>query len=135
MLIPHERIDRMILLIRGQRVILDADLAEMYGVENKALKRQVRRNIGRFPDDFCFSLTPEEVARLKVARSEGRHRAGRSQAVAPHRVQPPLDLRCRIGTSSWHWIADPEPHSRGLRLGWHFEPARCRASHPARQRP
>lgn len=43
--------------IRGQKVMLDYDLAEMYGVENKALKQAVRRNIGRFPVDFMFELT------------------------------------------------------------------------------
>ncbi|MCB0768863.1 MAG: ORF6N domain-containing protein [Flavobacteriales bacterium] len=47
-------------LIRGQKVMLDRDLAELYGVETKQLKRQVRRNIGRFPEDFMFELTKEE---------------------------------------------------------------------------
>lgn len=46
--------------IRGQKVMLDADLAEMYGTETKYLKRAVNRNIGRFPDDFMFQLTKEE---------------------------------------------------------------------------
>ncbi|MCB0794250.1 MAG: ORF6N domain-containing protein [Flavobacteriales bacterium] len=46
--------------IRGQKVMLDRDLAELYGVETKQLKRQVRRNIGRFPEDFKFELTAEE---------------------------------------------------------------------------
>jgi hypothetical protein len=49
------------LLIRGQKVILDRDLAELYGVETKQLKQAVKRNIERFPDDFMFQLTREEL--------------------------------------------------------------------------
>lgn len=62
-----------ILLIRGQKVMIDIDLAVLYNVENKNLKRQVRRNIDRFPEDFMFELTKEE---LEI-------------------------LRCQFGTSSW----------------------------------
>jgi hypothetical protein len=61
-LIPAERIERAILLIRGQKVLLDSDLAELYGVETKVLTRAVRRNIGRFPDDFMFRLSAEGLA-------------------------------------------------------------------------
>ncbi len=59
-LIPIERIENKILLIRGQKVLLDRDLAELYGVEVKYLKRQVRRNNERFPEDFMFELTKKE---------------------------------------------------------------------------
>ena len=52
--------------IRGQRVMLDFDLAEMYQVETRALKQAVRRNIERFPDDFMFELTPKEYNDLKM---------------------------------------------------------------------
>jgi hypothetical protein len=55
-LVPNERIERSILLIRGHKVLLDSDLAEMYRVETKALTRAVRRNLDRFPADFlCFN--------------------------------------------------------------------------------
>ena len=64
-MIPLERITQVILLIRGQKVMLDADLAELYGVETKALNRAVRRNIGRFPEDFLIRLTDEEAERLR----------------------------------------------------------------------
>jgi hypothetical protein len=63
--IPAERIERRILLIRGQKVMLDADLAELYEVETKALNQSVRRNIERFPEDFMFRLTAEEAANLR----------------------------------------------------------------------
>ena len=58
--IPMERIEKSILLIRGQKVMLDRDLADLYGVETRVLKQAVRRNITRFPSDFMFELTKEE---------------------------------------------------------------------------
>ena len=61
-LIPTERIETKILLLRGQKVMLDRDLAALYGVPTKVLKQAVRRNIERFPDDFMFSLDGEEFA-------------------------------------------------------------------------
>ena len=62
---PDAAITGRIHLIRGQRVLLDRDLAELYGVETKHLKRQVRRNLGRFPEDFMFELTLEEAERSR----------------------------------------------------------------------
>ena len=59
-----EIIENKIYLIRGQKVMLDRDLAGLYGVETKQLTRQVRRNIGRFPEDFMFQLTREEYKTL-----------------------------------------------------------------------
>ena len=60
-----EIIKERILEIRGQRVMLDKDLAELYGVETKRLNEAVKRNINRFPDDFMFVLTDEEWLRLR----------------------------------------------------------------------
>ncbi len=59
-LIPVERIEKSILLIRGHKVILDSDLAELYGVTTARLNEQVRRNKERFPKDFGFQLTQKE---------------------------------------------------------------------------
>lgn len=59
------RVERSIRMIRGDKVILDEDLAELYGVEVKRLNEQVRRNIGRFPVDFMFQLTNQEFKDLK----------------------------------------------------------------------
>ncbi len=64
-LIPVERIEQSILLIRGQKVILDADLAVLYGVETKQLIRAVKRNLPRFPEDFMFQLSEEESGNLR----------------------------------------------------------------------
>ncbi len=63
--VPAELIERKIYLIRGHKVLLDSDLAELYGVEVKHLKRQVRRNITRFPEDFMFQLRKEEHDSLR----------------------------------------------------------------------
>lgn len=63
-LIPQEVIERKIFLIRGQKVMIDRDLAKLYGVETRVLNQAVRRNIDRFPDDFMFSLTREEIMNL-----------------------------------------------------------------------
>lgn len=59
-LIPVERIENKILLLRGQKVMIDRDLAELYGVETRRLVEQVKRNIERFPEDFMFQLSREE---------------------------------------------------------------------------
>ncbi len=64
-IIPQEIIRQKILLIRGQKVMLDKELAELYGVETKALNRAVKRNIERFPADFMFQLTKDEFENLK----------------------------------------------------------------------
>lgn len=63
--IPVESIANWILLIRGQKVMLDADLARLYGVETKVLNQAVKRNIDRFPQDFMFQLSASEFQRLK----------------------------------------------------------------------
>jgi hypothetical protein len=69
-LIPVERIESAIYLIRGEKVMLDRDLAKLYGVTTKRLNEQVKRNRGRFPGDFMFQLSSEEAepnAKFKVA--------------------------------------------------------------------
>jgi hypothetical protein len=62
--VPVERITSKIYLIRKQKVMLDRELAELYGVETRVLNQAVRRNIKRFPSDFMFSLTREEIMNL-----------------------------------------------------------------------
>ena len=63
--IPEEVILTKIFLVRGQKVMLDNDLAELYQLETKQLKRQVRRNLERFPEDFMFELTKDEYNSLR----------------------------------------------------------------------
>jgi hypothetical protein len=64
--VPPEIIQHKILLIRGEKIILDADLAALYGVTTKRLNQQVKRNSNRFPDDFSFRLPKQEVAALRL---------------------------------------------------------------------
>jgi hypothetical protein len=81
-----EHIARVILFIRGQKVILDGDLAELYGVEIKALNQAVKRNMGRFPADFMFQLTAEETAVMK-----------RHQVTSPGLRSQSVTLKARRG--------------------------------------
>src|SRR6187397_85948 len=72
--IPAEHIAARIFVVRGQRVMLDSHLAELYGVETRILVQAVRRNAARFPPDFMFTLTDQEVASLRsqIVISNGR---------------------------------------------------------------
>ncbi|HSH95911.1 MAG TPA: ORF6N domain-containing protein [Roseimicrobium sp.] len=77
-LIPLERIERSILLIRGERVMLDRDLAALYGVTTKALNQAVKRNLHRFPPDFMFQISHEEAGCLRSQSvTSKRNRGGR----------------------------------------------------------
>ncbi len=91
LIIPAARIQQCIYLIRKQKIMLDSDLAVLYGVETKALVRAVKRNIDRFPSDFMFQLNNEEAKVL------------RSQFVTSKKAVEADDnlLRCQNGTSSW----------------------------------
>ena len=77
-IIPQEAIEQKIYLIRGHKVMLDSDLADLYGVTTKMLNRAVNRNIERFPDDFMFRLTKEEFTALRCQiGTSNRSRGGR----------------------------------------------------------
>ena len=69
-MVPPDDIGRRIYLLRGMRVMLDSDLAEIYGVPTKRLNEQVKRNGGRFPSDFMFRLTSLEASALVSSRSQ-----------------------------------------------------------------
>lgn len=78
---PPPHIESVILLLRGHKVLLDADLAALYGVTTKRLNEQVRRNRSRFPEDFMFQLTSEEVASLRSQfATSNKGRGGRRYA-------------------------------------------------------
>ena len=64
-LLPEEKIFKKIIIVRDQKILLDSDLAELYGVSTKVLKQAVRRNIDRFPEDFLFELTSKEWKNLR----------------------------------------------------------------------
>lgn len=82
-LIPAERIERFILFLRGQKVMLDNDLASLYEIQTKVLIQAVKRNIERFPGDFMFQLTETEYAHLRsqiVTSNLSSGRGGRRYA-------------------------------------------------------
>jgi hypothetical protein len=75
--LPIERIAQSIVILRGRKVLLDADLAGLYGVRTKALVQAIKRNPDRFPEDFTFQLTAEELARLRSQSVTSKSRGGR----------------------------------------------------------
>jgi len=77
-------LDERILTIRGQKVILDADLAELYGVPTKALNQAVKRNVARFPHDFVFTLSAEEVDELNRSHTVTGSQKHRDPRFPPH---------------------------------------------------
>ena len=83
-------IEQRIYMIRGRKVMLDLDLAELYGVPTKRLNEQVRRNFARFPEDFLFQLNPEEVegmrSQIATASPNRRNRRFRPYAFTEHGV-------------------------------------------------
>jgi ORF6N domain len=79
-LLPVPAIRRRILVARDRHVMLDEDLAELYGVETKRLVQQVRRNLDRFPSDFMFQLSKEEAARLRSHFATSSAHGGRRYA-------------------------------------------------------
>lgn len=88
-LVRMESVESLIREIRGERVMLDADLARVYGVTTKRLNEQVRRNAKRFPDDFVFQLMPEEVDSLRsqfatLNAGRGQHRKYLPYAFTEH---------------------------------------------------
>ena len=84
MQIDHEYLEQKIYQIRGQKVMLDSDLAELYQVETKVLKRAVRRNIERFPKDFMFELTREEAEEARRQNGTLKTRQGHNIKYLPY---------------------------------------------------
>ncbi len=84
--LPLERVARKILLIRGHKVLLDADLAELYGVEVRVLNQAVKRNLDRLPADFMFQLAQAEyeVLRSQIVIIESESRRGRHSKYLPY---------------------------------------------------
>lgn len=97
-------IENLIHEIRGQQVMIDSDLARLYGGETKRLKEQIRRNINRFPVDFMFELTKEECSRSQIATLN----ANRGQNLKyPQRTSPRCDrahikIAKKLLAKFWH---------------------------------
>ena len=87
MMKPKKLIESLILTIRGRKVMLDADLAEFYGVPTKRLNEQVKRNADRFPEDFMFQLTAQELENLKSQFATSSLEVLQMEGVASNRSQ------------------------------------------------
>lgn len=83
-LIPAGRVEQAILRLRGHSVMLDHDLARLYGVPTKALNQAVKRNLARFPDDFMFTLTPSETKELNRSQAVTGSQKHRDPRYPPH---------------------------------------------------
>jgi hypothetical protein len=120
LLVPVERVERTILLVRGQKIILDADLAKLYGVTTKRLNQQVKRNSGRFPEDFMFRLTQKEKDEV-VANCNHLSRIKFSPALphafTEHGAIIPVDKKAFL----WHSLFA----NRERRIRNDFKTARC----------
>ncbi len=95
-LIPAARIEQRILLLRGEKVLLDSDLAELYGVETKVLNQAIQRNLERFPEDFMFRLSTEEfrfILKSQIVTS--------SVGIREISKEKRQNLKSQIVTSSW----------------------------------
>lgn len=95
-LVPIERIENKILLIRGRKVILDADLAKLYGVTTKQLNQQVKRNKARFPEDFMFRINKSKRWRwsqfVTTSRSSSFPHLFRMRLPSMEQLWPPVFL-------------------------------------------
>ena len=89
-----EHIARSILVLRGQRVLLDTELAELYGITTKRFNEQVRRNRERFPADFTFQLTAEEAEALRSQIGDGSGNSVDRMTVANHCRSKTQQGRC-----------------------------------------
>lgn len=96
-IIPQERIQSRIIVLRGQRVLLDSDLAAIYEVPTKRLVEQVKRNASRFPEDFVFQLTREEFSQFRIKQGPdvdnaqlAKHRSQNATSVSQNRARQSL---------------------------------------------
>jgi len=121
-LIPVERVEKAILFLRGQKVIIDEALAELYGVTTKRLNEQVKRNPERFPPDFSFQLSEEEVAALRsqfatLKTGRGRHRKYRPYAFTEHGALMARKSSFFSKPSASSWILHRSPHAASVSVG------------------
>lgn len=111
-LIPAGRIERRILLLRGQKVMLDFQLAELYGVEARALNQAVKRNVERFPGDFMFQLSEEETQLVMRSQAVTASPSDSSQTVMSSGASPSKPMGSP--PSNWSQIVTSSKRHRGL---------------------
>jgi hypothetical protein len=103
MIKPKKPIGSLILNLRGQKVILDADLAELYGVPTKVFNQAIKRNAERFPEDFMFQLTAQELENLKSKIATSTLEALQTEVVAPNWSQFVTSSKRHRGASYRPW--------------------------------
>jgi ORF6N domain len=141
--VPRERIEQTILVIRGHRVLLDADLAELYGVETKAFNRAVTRNMERFPDDFMFRLTKKEHEDLRYHFGTSRWgaRCARRRVLSSKRPygnkthRPPLKLSAKVSFSASTGTNSTSNHGRRFSLPSSLRPIPSPGSRSSSRQP
>ncbi len=111
--VPYEAIEERIVLVRGHKVMLDRDLALLYGVETRALNQAVRRNRERFPEDFMFELSRDEIARI-------------SQSVTSSWKADSLKYSKRVSAFTEHGVAMAEPEKKKKPIGFAAKEAKGR---------
>ena len=111
-ILPSERIERSIFLIRGHKVMLDADLAVLYGVSVGRLNEAVKRNRDRFPDDFMFQLSPAEFHNLKLPNRRPKLEIANCDIKFRLGWPAPLTV-CFYGTRSSHAFRRVEEQTSG----------------------
>jgi len=123
-IVPIEVIERKIYIIRGQKVMLDSDLAELYNITTKVLVQAVKRNLRRFPADFMFQLTNQEVAILRsqfVTSSWGGRRyvpyAFTEQGVAMLSMEKKYDAQFKVVFDAIRQLMTP-PEPREKKIGF-----------------
>lgn len=126
--VPSEQVDQAIRLVRGHRVMFDIDLAALYGVDVKQLKRQVSRNRERFPHDFCFELSKEEQRNLRSqfgTLKRGEHSKYRSYAFTEQgwTESPVAKLKFILSANKWRLYWQRED------LKWHEYPELSSSDH------
>jgi len=110
-LVPEKRILRLILVVRGEKVILDSDLAALYGVETRRLNEQVPRNIHKFPEDFMFQLSKEEYDGLKSQMATSSSGWG-------GRRKPPLVFTEHVALQAANVLNSPQATTTKFCLIW-----------------
>ncbi len=121
-MVPVENVGRYIFSVRGQRVMLDSDLARPYGVEVKRLNERVRRNPDRFPQEFMFQLTSEEFARLRSQIATSKGRGGRRYLPYAFTEHGAVMLAA-VFKAIRQLMEEPEEPPKG-RMGFHMAPKR-----------
>jgi hypothetical protein len=120
-LVTEGTVQQRILLIRGEKVIMDADLARFYGVSTKRLNEQVRRNAERFPADFMFQLTGAEKAEVGLRRTLASHREPAHKLSELERRLADHDQQILTIVQAIRELTSPTPVPPARRIGFRGE--------------